>query len=182
MHLVISTNTKPNSRSRILAGLAFDELCRLNEPADLIDLQDYVTALQDDDEGRHELRELAARITAADSVLLAVPIYHYDVCSTAKHLIELTAMAWRHKVVGFLCTASSRRNYMSIMSLANSLMLESRCMIVPYLVFTTPKSFEGDLLEDHRAKTKIEELAVNTCQWAAASTAIRESRQIRRSH
>lgn len=182
MHLVISCNLKPHSRTRILARQAFDALCELNEPADLVDLQDYVSGFDQDDAENPEIMALAAKIAAANSVLLATPIYHFDVGSTTKHLIELTTEAWRHKVVGIMGTAAGRRNYMSLTGLANSLMLEFRCLIVPYFVVTTPKSYDGDALTDQRSLGRIDDLTEAACQWAAAATAIRSSRQIRRSH
>ncbi len=182
MHLVISCSNKPNSFSRVLAGEAFDELCRLNEPADLIDLQDYTAQFHDEDDSNNDIGALAGRISSASSVLLAAPIYHFDAGSTAKYLIEKTTDAWRHKVVGLLCAGSGRRSYTSIMGLANGLMLEFHCLIVPYIVFATPKSFEGQMLKDKHVAQRIEELVSATCGWSAAAVAIRESRQIRRAH
>jgi len=182
MHLVISSNLKPHSHTRVLARTTFDELCTMNEPADLIDLQDYAAAFQAEDESQQDLADIRSKIAAAPSVLLATPVYHFDVGATTKLLIELTGEAWRHKVVGLLATAAGRRSYMALTGLANSLMLEFRCLIMPYMVMTTPKSFEADQLVDQRASRRIGDLVESTCQWAAASVAIRESRQIRRSH
>lgn len=184
MHLVISSNQKPHSHTRILAGCAFDELSRLNEPVDLVDLRDYSLSMNGEDElaEQGDITALTNTISAADSILLATPIYHFDVAAVTKTLIEATGEAWRHKVVGFLCTAAGRRSYMSIMGLANSLMLEYRCLIVPYFVFTKPKSFDGNELQDERAIHQIAELAVATCHMNVVGTTLRESRQIRRSH
>jgi NAD(P)H-dependent FMN reductase len=182
MHLVISCNLKPHSRTGILARQAFDVLCELNETADLVDLQDYVSALDLDDAEDPKIKALAAKIAAADSVLLATPIYHFDVGSTTKHLIELTTNAWRHKVVSILGTAAGRRNYMAVTGLANSLMLEFHCLIVPYFVVATPESFDGDVLNGQRTLKHIDDLTQTASQLATAAAAIRGSRQIRRSH
>lgn len=182
MHLVISCNLKPHSRTRILARQTFDVLCEWNEPVDLVDLQDYASALERDDADDPEIQELSAKIAAADSVLLATPIYHFDVGSTTKHLIELTTKAWKHKVVGILGTAAGRRNYMALTGLANSLMLEFHCLIVPYFVVATPESFDGDVLTGSRALRRMDDLTRTASQWAAAAAAMRGSRQIRRSH
>jgi FMN reductase len=37
-----------------------------------------------------------------------------------------------NKVVGFLCAAGGKSSYMSVMRLANSLMLDFRCLIIPH--------------------------------------------------
>ena len=42
---------------------------------------------------------------AADAILLAVPIYNYDVNAAAKNLVEHTGSAWENKIVGFLAAA-----------------------------------------------------------------------------
>ena len=182
MHLVISCNLKPHSRTRILARQAFDTVCELNQPADLIDLQDYAAFIEQGDADNPAAAELTAKIAAADSVLLATPIYHFDAGATTKQLIELTPKAWRRKVIGLLGTAADRRSHMALLGLANGLMLEFRCLIVPYFVIATPKSFDGDILTDRHTIGRLDDLAEAACQWGAAAAAIRGSRQIRGPH
>ena len=94
---------------------------------------------------QHEnVAPLAAAISQADPILLAVPVYNYDANAAAKNLIELTGRAWTGKVVGFLCAAGGQGSYMSVMSLANSLMLDFRCLIVPRFVYATGDHFNED--------------------------------------
>jgi FMN reductase len=90
--------------------------------------------------------------------LLSVPIYNYDANAAAKNLIELTGKSWQDKVVGFLCAAGGQGSYMSIMSLANSLMLDFRCIVLPRFVYVTGESFEGDNLADSEIEKRIREL------------------------
>ncbi len=73
-----------------------------------------------------------------------MPIYNYDVNAAAKNLIELTGRAWTNKVVAFLCAAGGQGSYMSVMPLANSLMLDFRCVIVPRFVYATGEHFDDD--------------------------------------
>ena len=70
------------------------------------------------------------RIAAARVIMLAVPIYNYDANAAVKNLIELTGSAWEDKIVGFACAAGGQSSYMSIIGLANSLMLDFRCIIL----------------------------------------------------
>jgi FMN reductase len=86
-------------------------------------------------------------ISESDVILLSSPVYNYDLNAAAKNLIELTGSAWKDKVVGFLCSAGGRSSYMSPMSMANSLMLDFRCVIVPRFVYATGEDFRdaGDL-------------------------------------
>lgn len=142
--LVISCSLNPTSRSAQLALHAYDTLRGLAGPAELVDLRQ--TALPMCDGGKayqHEnVGPLATKISSAGPILLAVPVYNYDANAAAKNLIELTGRAWTGKVVGFICAAGGQGSYMSIMSLANSLMLDYRCLIVPRFVYATGDHFE----------------------------------------
>lgn len=84
---------------------------------------------------------------AADVILLAVPVYNFYANAAAKNVIELAGRSWTGKLVGFACAAGGHGSYMSVMSLANSLMLDFRCMIVPRFVYTTKQGFteQGDV-------------------------------------
>ena len=48
---------------------------------------------------------------------------------------------------------------MSVMGLANSLMLDFRCLVIPRFVYTTGKSFEQGKLVDPQLEERLEELA-----------------------
>ena len=62
------------------------------------------------------------------------------------------------KIFGFLCAAGGRNSYMSIMSLANSLMLDFRCYVIPKFVYATKNDFEADELVNPDIKIRIKEL------------------------
>jgi FMN reductase len=47
---------------------------------------------------------------------------------------------------------------MSVMSLANSLMLDFRCYIIPKFVFATKSDFEEDKIVNSDIKSRIKEL------------------------
>ena len=79
--------------------------------------------------------KLQKYFTDADAVVLAVPIYNYDINSAAKNAIELAGRQMTGKVAGFLCSAGGERSYMSVMAIANSLMLDFRTIILPRFVY-----------------------------------------------
>ena len=91
--------------------------------------------------------------------MVATPVYNYDVSAAAKNIVELTGSAWEDKVVGFLCAAGGMGSYMSVMSFANSLMLDFRCLIIPRFVYATGDSFNGDKLADTKLAKRIEQVA-----------------------
>ena len=90
---------------------------------------------------------------------MATPIYNYDVGGATRNLVALTGPAWRGKVVGFLCAAGGRSSYMAVMSLASSLMLDFRCVVVPRFVFAGDEDFQDGRLESSLVEERIGTLA-----------------------
>jgi FMN reductase len=113
-------------------------------------------------------QSVSKAIKAADGVLLATPVYNYDVSAAAKNLVELTGSAWEDKVVGFLCAAGGMSSYMSVMAFANSLMLDFRCVIIPRFVYATGRAFEGDDLKDKEVGERIDEVAAELIRFTKA--------------
>src|SRR4029077_12039450 len=105
---------------------------------------------------------------AADAILVATPVYNYDVSAAAKNMVELTGSSWEDKIVGFLCSAGGMNSYMSVMAFANSLMLDFRCTILPRFVYATGDSFEGDELKDKKVVKRIEEAAAELIRFGEA--------------
>ncbi len=81
-----------------------------------------------------KVKELTEKIKGAKGIILATPVYNFNVSASAKNLIELTGDAWNNKVVGIISAAGGKSSYMAPMGLINSLMLDFRCLIVPRFV------------------------------------------------
>ena len=107
-----------------------------------------------------QVKNLRDKIKNSKAIIFAVPIYNYDVNSAAKNLIELTGDAWTNKIIGFLCAAGGRGSYMSVMSLANSLMLDFRCIIIPRFVYSTGEAFDGEKVVDPDLEERINDLVI----------------------
>lgn len=122
--------------------------------AEWLDLADHTIPLCGGDAtyNNTKVKELKDKIQKAKGVLFTVPIYSYDVNAAAKNLIELTGDTWSNKTVGFLCAAGGKGSYMSVMSLANSLMLDFRCLIIPRFVYTVSEDFTEDDMTDSKVK------------------------------
>ena len=158
--LVISCSLHPQSRSRRLAEAAAASLRSQGAPVELIDLRDHELPFCDGDASRSgvSVAALEEQVAKASAVLLAAPVYNYDLNAAAKNLIELTGDAWEGKLVGFLCAAGGRSSYMSPIGLANSLMLDFRCWIIPRFVYATKADFAGDKVSDV-IRARVDQLA-----------------------
>jgi NAD(P)H-dependent FMN reductase len=175
MPLVISCSLDPGSRSRILARTACEELQRAGSAMQFLDLQQTPLPLCDGDACYAEPRVqmVSAQVRAARGVILAAPVYNYDVSAAAKNLVELTGNAWEGHVVAFLLAAGGKGSYMSVLGLANSLMLDFRCFIVPRFVYATKQAFDGDSLIDPEVRGRIRELTDTLVRIEAAVRAAR---------
>ena len=57
---------------------------------------------------------------------------------------------------------------MSVMSLANSLMLDFRCLVVPRFTYSTYHDFNGDTLSSDKVRQRLESLCRETVRLAQA--------------
>jgi FMN reductase len=160
-HLVISTSGNPESNSRIMGRAALAYLEKQKVDCEWLDIRELELPLCDADKcyANAGARKLNAAIHAADGILVAAPVYNYDVAAAAKNMIELTGEAWEDKIVGFLCAAGGMSSYMSVMAYANSLMLDFRTIIIPRFVYATGDSFEDDKLTDPQVEKRIHQVA-----------------------
>src|ERR1700720_3673518 len=169
-HLVISTSGNPERNSRRLGRVAFAHLQKQGVNCAWIDINEMDLPLCDADKcyGMPGSKKLSAAIEAADGILIAAPVYNYDVAAAAKNMIELTGSAWEDKIVGFLCAAGGEGSYMSVMAYANSLMLDFRCVIIPRFVFATGDAFEGDNVTDKKIRQRVEQVANELVRFTEA--------------
>lgn len=161
MYLVFSCSLNPGSRSHGLAERAVTRLQARDVAAELIDLRQEPLPLCDGNAAFSDVavQQLGQRIANARGVLIASPVYNFDVSAATKNLVELTGKAWTGKVVGMLLAAGGAASYMSALGLANSLMLDFRCLILPRFVYAAAPQFEGADLADPDAIARIDELA-----------------------
>jgi FMN reductase len=169
-YLVISTSGNPDSNSRRMARVAFAHLQKHNIDCEWIDISQMDLPLCDADKcyAMPGAKKLSATIEAADGILIAAPVYNYDVAAAAKNMIELTGSAWENKIVGFLCAAGGTASYMSVMAYANSLMLDFRCVIIPRFVFATGESFDNESIRDKKITQRIEQVADDLVRFTKA--------------
>ncbi|MBC8108691.1 MAG: NAD(P)H-dependent oxidoreductase [Anaerolineae bacterium] len=166
---IISCSLNPDSRSRVLANSAAEILRKHEATVQLLDLREHPLPMCDGEScDPVAIAPLRDAILKSDAILLAVPIYNYDVNAAAKNLVEQTGKAWEGKSVGFLCAAGGHGSYMSVMSLANSLMLDFRSLIVPRFVYAVGKDFDGDEIASPKIRERIEQLCSETARLAKA--------------
>jgi FMN reductase len=169
-YLVISTSGNPSSNSRKMGRAAFDFLSKAKVDCDWLDLGKMDLPLCDADAcyAHPAAQKLSAAVTGADGLIVAAPVYNFDVSASAKNMIELTGSAWENKVVGFLCAAGGMSSYMSVMAYANSLMLDFRCVIIPRFAYATGEMFDDDRITDPKIIKRVEQVAAELVRFTEA--------------
>lgn len=173
--LIISASLASCSRSAILARAARSSLEASGHTPTFIDLRETPLPLCDGESayGEENVGPLGEAVRSADGILIATPIYNYDVNAAIKNVIELTGKAWTGQVVGFLAAAGGQGSYMSLMGVANSLMLDFRCIILPRFVYATGAAFEADEISDEDVSRRVEEVAERLAFLADAAKSFR---------
>ena len=168
--LVVSTSGNSDSNSRRMGQMAFAYLQKMKTDCEWIDLRELSLPICDGGAcyGEPGARKLNQAVQAADGILVAAPVYNYDVSASAKNMIELTGSSWEDKVVGFLCAAGGMSSYMSVMAYANSLMLDFRTVIVPRFVYATGHAFDGETPSDPKIVQRINQVAADLIRFTNA--------------
>ena len=155
-YLVISTSLREGSRSRIMAKALSKNL---NE-VEFFDLQKNPLPMCDGDKcyDLPDVIDFRKKVESAKGIIMAIPIYNYNVSSGAKNIIELGGRMLYDKVFGFICAAGGKSSYMSVMSFASSLMIDYRCFIIPKFVYALKSDFNEKEITNPDIKERIEEL------------------------
>ena len=168
--LVISCSLNPESRSRLLAKEIIKYLGQDELEVDAMDLRKIQIPFCDGTGSKFSdtVKDINERIKSSNGIVLSVPIYNFDVNAATKNLIELTGASWSGKVVGFACAAGGKSSYMSVMGIANSLMLDFRAHILPRFVYASGESFEKDRVSDTNTMTRLQEFSEEMIRVAQA--------------
>jgi FMN reductase len=168
--LIISCSLSTSSHSAVMAARLAEAAGGLGDDCELVDLRTFPLPFCDAGASYEDANAgtLTGKVAEADAVCLAVPIYNYDVGGAARNLIAMTGSAWNNKIVGLVAAAGGQSSYMSIMPIANSLMLDFRCVIVPRYVYASRSSFADGQLVDEKIDERLTRLAHDLRQFAIA--------------
>jgi FMN reductase len=152
---ILSCSLDPSSKSRILAEASRAWLVEKGHNVSLLDLREL--PLPDFDNAtvfRHpNYTVLRNTVLEADSVIIASPVYNWSLSSTLKKVIEATGChdpgsgitsAWFDKIVTFLCAGGVYHSYMAYAPVANSLMMDFKCIINPHVVYAVGGDFDSE--------------------------------------
>lgn len=144
--MVVSSALKPGSKTLVAARTVERRLRQHGLEVDLVDLAceplplcDGAVCYQDP-----AVQAMTARVKQAALIVLCFPVYNYQPNAAAKNFIEVTNEGWKDKVVAFVANAGGDRSYLAPLPLANSLMVDHRCLIVPQFLYLAPAAYNAN--------------------------------------
>ncbi len=151
---IISASLDVNSKSRILADKAAKYLHAHGHYAPLVDLAELAFPPFDNRQvfNAPEFKQIHDVINESDGIVLALPIYNWAPPAQLKSVIEATGAtgdgvntsAWFDKLVTFICAAGLAHSYMATGGIAQSLMLDFKCVINPYTGYFASEDWQSE--------------------------------------
>ena len=164
---IISSSLSESSRSRHLAKLCHDEIASNSVPSELIDLKEFDPPNFDDSliYTSHTYKTLHEKVSGSDGLVFCSPVYNWGCCAELKKFIEYVGStpldgslkgAFYDKVITFVNAAGLPHSYMAFTSIANSMMLDFKCIINPYNVYVHNRHWneDGSLVDETRNRIK----------------------------
>jgi len=163
--LIVSTALRPQSKTLVLARAMAEYLAAAGLEPDLFDLASEPLPSCDGAScyGEPLVKAATERVKRAGGVVFCSPIYNYQLNSAAKNFVELTNDGWPDKIVGIVANAGGERSFLSVLTLANSLWVDHRCLVAPRFVYATGTAFgeDGTLPEGGEIRGRLQALATD---------------------
>jgi FMN reductase len=163
--LIVSTALRAQSKTLILARAMADCLETAGIKPNLLDLAKVPLPPCDGASCYADpcVKAATERVKQAAGVVFCSPIYNYQLNSAAKNFLELTNEGWPDKIVGIVANAGGDRSFLSVLTLANSLWVDHRCLVAPRFVYATGAAFaeNGALHEAGEIRDRLRSLAAD---------------------
>jgi NAD(P)H-dependent FMN reductase len=167
--LIVSSSQDPNSRSRVLAQESQGVLKAIGFDTKFVDLDEMNIPNFDNDTiyETDQYKYLHKITREAAGVVLCSPTYNWGCCSELKKYIEYVGStdekhsgALFDKIVTFVNSAGLPHSYMAHTHLANSLMLDFKCIVNPYNVYVHDRHWIDNKLSAKRKPRLIKSMRV----------------------
>jgi NAD(P)H-dependent FMN reductase len=163
--LIVSTALRTQSKTLTLARAMAEYLQTAGIQPDLLDLASEPLPPCDGAScyGDPSVKAATDRVKRASGVVFCSPVYNYQLNSAAKNFLELTNDGWPDKIVGIVANAGGDRSFLSVLTLANSLWVDHRCLVAPRFVYATGTAFaeNGALHDTGEIRDRLQSLAVD---------------------
>ena len=173
--LTISTSLNPNSYSLTLVKQAYEVLKENNNNVKFLDIRTLNLPICDGAlvYQMKVTQKLQKLILESDGIIMGCPIYNYNSAASSKNVLELGGkIAWQNKIVGLIFTAGGNNSFATTMSLAGSLIIDFKVLLIPKYVFATQNDFISSKEAKKEIKNRINYLANDLQNYTQAFQSI----------
>ena len=151
MILLISFSINPKSKSYKVIKNAYNYLESIHIDSEFIDMRNHKLPFYDGtDEVLNDktIKKLSNIFNNAEKIIIASPIYNYDVNAVLKNFIDLlSVMRYRHKpnkkqLIGVIGAMGNKKSFTSLFPSLTNLQFSFGLYLVPKIVMCTPEDFD----------------------------------------
>lgn len=165
----ICGSLRDGSHSRSGLRVALDAAAQTGAKTELIDLRDWDLPVFDpDNESAGDADAFRERVRAADSILLATPVYHGSFSTPIKNALDYCGFdEFEKKTVGLLCVAGGSFPVTALEHL-RSVGRSLDCWVIPHqaAIPRASSAFEDGELVDETIRERVETLGREAVQYA----------------
>jgi FMN reductase len=159
---VVGAVTPPGRLSAAIAAAVEIAEARAEVSASLLNLADHRISFADGrplDRFDDDTGKVVARLTDADAVLLASPVYRGSITGALKNLLDLTPVeALRGKPVGIVAMGATLHHYLGVDWHLRAILAWFGALVVPTSVYLESTHFRDGRLSDAGAHTAISDV------------------------
>jgi NAD(P)H-dependent FMN reductase len=172
--LIVSTHLSPGNRTLAAAHEAAEAASRQGFVPEVLDLATVPLPPCDGNTCYADPRviEVTAKVAAAAAVWFCSPVYNYNLNSAAKQFVELTNSAWPDKIVACVATAGGSFAFMAWLPLANSLLVDHHCHLVPRHVYLSRDSVDESGRLNESSIKRLDDLGLQTARLVRGLQAV----------
>jgi FMN reductase len=151
----ISSGLSPQSRSTRIGQLCLEVLRTHGVETEFVSLKENSLAEVDPSAplGNEVFKKLSALTAAADALIFASPVYNWAVSAELKKYVECVGYTdearktpFFDKIITFVSAAGLPHSYMAFGAMAQTMMLDFKCVISPYPVYVHNRHWENEQL------------------------------------
>lgn len=167
MILLVSFSLNPKSKSFKAMKKAYDYLKCKHEEVILVDIKNYPLAYYDGTEKvfeQQKVKELFSVFNSVEKVIIASPVYNYDVNAVLKNFIDLLSVIrnknknYKKQVIGIIGAMGSEKSFTCLLPTLSNLQFSLGFYLIPKIVMCVPKDFNENDEVESSLEARIQEL------------------------
>jgi FMN reductase len=177
MILLLSFSLNPKSKSFKAVEKAYSYLKFKQKEVILINIKDYPLAYYDGTEEifeQQKLKKLFNIFNNVEKVIIASPVYNYDVNAVLKNFLDLLSVIrnknriYKKQVIGIIGAMGSEKSFTCLLPTLSNLQFSLGFYLIPKIVMCIPKDFNENNEVESGLESRIQELCNSLLDYIIA--------------